>query len=65
MHNNVLKPNMYPQLSFYHLHGDLEQNKTNNINDKITDKNELKYWFISPKEVAKFKPCTETFIRRE
>ena len=52
---------------------DLDANKTtlnNVVKEEIcanssAKKKEIEYWQITAKEVAKFKPCMETFIKRE
>ena len=67
---------IYQEIKHSHVGGkidgcDLEENKVNvlckddesgNIKSK---KNETIYWQITTKEVARFKPCTETFIERK
>eukprot|EP00090_Calanus_glacialis_P015214 TRINITY_DN24066_c0_g1_i3.p1 TRINITY_DN24066_c0_g1~~TRINITY_DN24066_c0_g1_i3.p1 ORF type:complete len:237 (-),score=31.85 TRINITY_DN24066_c0_g1_i3:14-724(-) len=67
---------IYQEIKHSHVGGnsegcDLEENKVNffckdeesgNIKSK---KNEIIYWQITAKEVARFKPCTETFIERK
>ena len=35
------------------------------LNGKEVNKKEVEYWQITAKEVAKFRPCDETFIMRE
>ena len=67
---------IYQEIKHSHVGGnsegcDLEENKVNDFCKEEesgsieSKKNEIIYWQITAKEVARFKPCTETFIERK